>query len=140
MWLATAVVIKLASVLAGYTQCYSEELGLDKDWKIELAFDSLPHGHIAATGALPSYYRAEITYDTTAIRGALDSFAPDTDVDAVLRRIVIHELWHVMMWEISELATETNRYALRIEEQLVTRISRLPFWQDLCRSEDTWVR
>ncbi len=135
MWLVAAVVIELAAVLSAYTQCYSAELGLDKEWKIDLTFEPLPEGWVGATYAMPGYYRARIAFDTTAMRQALDSLPDGTDVDAAIRRVVLHELWHVMLWEISELAAKANPYAHRLEEQLATRIERLPLWQDLCREE-----
>lgn len=129
MWVA--MLLQLSSVLGALTQCYSEELGLDPVWEIEVKFDSLPNGWIAATSAMPAYYRATIYYDTTAMQEALDEFEGGTD--AAIRRVVLHELWHVMMWEFTELAELTNAYASRLEEQFVTRIERLPFWQDLCK-------
>lgn len=132
MWLLAAMLIELASALGAYTQCYAEELGLTDTWKIEVAFDSLPQDWIAATSALPGYYIAYITYDTTALREVFDGFEESTDIDAVIRRVVLHELWHVMTWELGELAVAANPYGRRIEEQLATRIERLPLWQDIC--------
>ena len=131
MRLVAAVLIELSASVSQYTQCYIEELGLDKNWQIDIVFEDLPDGWVAATGARPSYYRASVTYDTTSIRGALDRLGADDD--AVLRRLVVHELWHIITWELAEMATHANPYATRIEEQLATRIERMPFWQRLCR-------
>ena len=135
MWLVAAVLIELAVALGAYTECYSAELGLNNDWEISLTFDSLPKGWVAATRAMPGYYRAQIAFDTTSLRESLDMVEPG-ERDAVLRQVVLHELWHVMVWEIGELAGKANPlYAHRLEEQLLTRIERLPFWQTLCQEE-----
>ena len=116
--------LSLADTLTDYTTCYAEQMGLGK-WEISVAFAPLDDTE-AATWADPNYYLAEITYDTAAFERRTDRY---------VRWIVAHELAHIELWELGELAAKHNpEWGLRLEEQAASRIARWAALRGVCGS------
>ena len=114
--------------LERYTSCYATEMQLLPTWAISVDFHAIEiDGRVFSGGTVvqPNYYQARISFDTTQI---------DFGNDAGLRTLVVHELMHVWLWELTELATSTHQpLAQRWNEQATTLISRWPVWQELCK-------
>lgn len=105
--------------LAQLTYCYSATLRISPPWEININFDTtrIENGWVAATQASVDYHSAIISFDTLLIQ----RLAPPQ-----VRRVVVHELWHVVLWELGLLAEETDHvYATRVQEQLVEHASRV---------------
>jgi len=113
----------LADTLTAYTRCYAEAMNL-QNWEIEISFERVDEdGSEAGTFADPQYFMAEISYDTTAFERRDDEY---------LRWVVVHELFHVWIWQLAEIAqnpelsggTEQTTYALLLEERLGSQFAR----------------
>ena len=97
------------------------------DWEIVLQFDTLRTGVNAKTVANPTYLTAKITVDLATLQ----------DMGHWLRdEIVVHELAHIMSWELVEMMmwvghdnVTVRPLLVRANEQLVTRIARMYIWR-----------
>ena len=120
----------IKQTLLEYTACYAEVMGITPRWEVDVEFEydlavDEDDRWAAATDAEPDYLTVTITYNLAYLKDASDQ---------ELRETVIHELVHVGLWELLELIPEeAEELSHRREEQLTTEVSRLPFWQDLCR-------
>ena len=124
-----------------YTLCYAEQMQMlhpenPYGWILSVEFKNLEgpqewlevpveeEDWVGESDANVMYWTATITYDPTSL---------STKPDWYLRQTAVHELWHVIMWELAELAEKYNEaWAYQLEEQLNTRIERWPFWLDMC--------
>jgi hypothetical protein len=120
----------IKQTLLEYTACYAEVMGITPRWEVDVEFEydlavDEDDRWAAATDAEPDYLTVTITYNLAYLKDASDQ---------ELRETVIHELVLVGLWELLELIPEeAEELSHRREEQLTTEVSRLPFWQDLCR-------
>jgi hypothetical protein len=95
--------------------CYAGELEVTPPWQIDIKFSVI--GDYAETAADSDYHEAEIYYDMSLINELSDK---------EIRETVIHELWHLVLWELGLMAEETNYdYALTVQEQQATHAARL---------------
>ncbi len=98
--------------------CYYDAMVMTP-WRITVEFWSLDDDILAQTGANPPYWNATIRYDLEAL-----SEEDPSDV----RGTVIHELFHVLSWElglVAESAANTRvefDHALDLQEDLATRV------------------
>ena len=112
----------LADTVLVYKQCYQYHMGLQR-WEITLNLGDFEYE--GATEADPSYLTAEIDIDTTELRYHRDLY---------IRRLVVHELVHVLLWELTEPLWEADTVkAERNEERLATEIERWEVWPFLCQ-------
>ena len=105
----------MITMLLFLTQCYSSAMHLDR-WDFDVSFVANTDAY-AATLADTIYQIAEIEYDTLNLQGKNEVF---------LRRTVIHELLHVLLWDLAEEGD------LDTEEQTISSIDRWPLWQRMC--------
>ena len=116
--------LSIVNVVTDYTTCYSDVLGLD-EWVIEIEFIKIEEEDVVAhTEVWADYLVATIVYDPDKLK---------IESDSSLRQIVVHELGHVWTWELGLLAEEANEsWALRLQEQMLTRMERWSTWQKVC--------
>ena len=117
----------VAKRMEHYTRCYADEMQMGH-WIIATDFAGIDsadtEGWVGESDANVLYYTATIKYDTLNLADKPDWY---------LRQTAVHELWHVVLWELAELAEGYHEeWAYQIEEQLNTRIERWPLWQRLC--------
>jgi len=107
------------------TACLSAVMGVVPTYSIKLTFEDLPPRHLAETGVDLDYFQAEIAFDTL-------------EIDKMpLRPIIVHELGHILLWELGVLAeAQDEPRALRLQEQLLTLIQRWYMWNAVCRRAD----
>lgn len=113
-----------------YLQCYARVMGFSDPWTFAITFhDTLPTNPdsvwwAAATEVDLDYYHVEMEF-------WLPFIAQRGDVDR--RRLVVHELAHVWIWELGELAEVADyQRAQRPQEQLATRIEHWLPWLATC--------
>jgi len=59
----------------------------------------------------------------------------EEEPDHRVRWIVVHELAHIWLWPLGELAEEYHEeWGVRLQEQAATRIANLAVWQTVCRT------
>lgn len=113
---------ELMLLLRVLTACYAGEMNVPH--AVEVKFRNLHDDWLAVTEVDADYLRATIVYDLSLM---------STIADSTVRKTVVHELMHVMTWELVELAEAlAEDLAWRLDEQLATRIERMDIWQDLC--------
>ena len=124
IWLLLLLQATLPGTLTSYTRCYAEEMSLQR-WEIAIEFVEDTVDVVAGTDADPTYLRAIVYYNLPKLVA--------TD-DSLLRRYVVHELFHIRSWELGLLAEETDYdTAAKYQEQLAEWVERLPYWQEVCR-------
>ena len=123
----------VAEKMTYYTTCYAEEMQMlhpanPEGWILTVVNGEIPdstgrawHGEAEAD---VKYRTATITYDTLNLAKHPDWY---------LRQTAVHELWHIILWELAELAEAYHfDWAYQEEEKLNTKIERWPFWLEMC--------
>jgi hypothetical protein len=107
--------------------CYASLMDISPRWEVSVEVLSAPEDDAyAGVVAEPDYHRATIYLDPRFFKKPPE----------VQRRDIVHELFHILEWELGELAEQTNeRWALRLQERLATHVERWPFWLDYCQEE-----
>jgi len=115
------LVFQLATTMTAYTECYAEVMQLP--FSVMVEFEDMGED-LAQT-------EVEVDYLTASIKYSLEALAEEPD--AALRRTVVHELIHVLTWELGLLADEVDLvHSLTLFEQIATRVERWPFWLKVC--------
>lgn len=113
---------ELMLLLRTLTACYAGAMGVP--YGVEVDFEGVETGYQAQTSVDVEYLTAYISYD-------LEELAEESD--STLRLVVVHEVTHVLTWELGLLADEADVDAsLQLFEQLATRVERWPMWQEMC--------
>ena len=95
--------------------CYYDAMVMPP-WRVEVEFWDLDGDILAQTGANPYYFNAVIRYD-------LELLAAEDSAD--VRGTVIHELFHILSWELGLYAeAEDYQVALGLQEKLASRIEQ----------------
>jgi hypothetical protein len=125
-WITLIVQMLLGGQLEAWTVCYTDALQLDR-WDIEIVLHEQDTvDFTAATEVDLDYYEATIEYN-------LPRLAAEDEV--YLRRTVVHELLHIHTWELGLMAEDVDYdKALSLQEQLGTRLDRLPIWLTVCQT------
>ncbi len=102
--------------------CYAELLDVTPRWEIKAVLEPSDKNY-AWVIAEPDYLRATIFFSPMFFG------LPDV----TQRQGIVHELVHILEWELGELAERTNMtWGLRLQEQLATTIERWDIWEGVC--------
>lgn len=125
-WIALFAQLALGAQLEAWTTCYAHVLQVNR-WDITVVlYDQDTVDFEAQT------MDADLDYETVTIEYNLPALAAEGEV--YLRRTVVHELLHIHTWELGLMAEEVDYdAALSLQEQLGTRLDRLPIWLSVCK-------
>jgi len=107
-----------------YLGIYSKMMGIE-GWNILVCFKKLGVDITATCEAEIEYYRATITFDSLKL---------EEQSDNTIRKTVIHELLHCLVWQLAEVAQhlapdEHKEFIQKFEESTVTNLERMPIWE-----------
>ena len=109
-------------LLRTLTACYASVMNVH--YTVAVEFEDLEGSIVATAEAHPAYLTSTITYDVERLM---------TETESFIRETVVHELTHIMTWELAELAEQASKgLAWRLWEQYVTRVERWHMWQGVC--------
>jgi hypothetical protein len=109
--------------ILSYLQIYAALIGIE-EWTIVAGFKKLGVDELGQCEAEVEYKRAVITFDSVRL-------AEHSDIK--LRKTVIHELLHCLVWRLAEVAQhlapeEHKEFIQKFEEEVVTNLERMPIW------------
>lgn len=110
----------------GYMRCYADWMGLIPRWQINVLFQPPEDTTAVATTLAQSQYLMAL------IRINEKIFQPYSD--HARRQTLVHELWHIPLWELGRLAIQGDSIVgSYLIEQVVSEISHQPIWQRICQ-------
>ena len=115
---------ELMQVLHMLTMCYASVMGVP--YNVTVEFEDLEEDLVAWADVDPDYLTSTITYDPEDMA---------TYPDSVRRQTVVHELVHVLTWELVEVAEASDEeLAWRLWEQFATRVEHWYMWPGVCNA------
>jgi len=84
--------VEIQARILNYLESYSEVIGIE-DWGITVGFKKLGSEILAECEAEVEYRRALITFDSVKL---------EEEKEVKVKRTVIHELLHCLVWRLAE--------------------------------------
>lgn len=109
--------------IISYIEIYSKMIGIG-GWDIVVGFKKLGVDELGQCEAEVEYYRTVVTFDSVKL---------EEKDDTKIRKTVIHELLHCLVWQLAEVAThlapnEHKEFIQSFEERVTTDLERMPVW------------
>ena len=119
--------IPMIEMLEGTVACFADAMALPVIWRLNIEYltPDAAREEYAFTTADPIHRAETLTFYTTYMFTSLTT--------AQLRETVIHELSHVWLWELAEIAQRVERrHGLMVEEHTISSMERWPLWANVC--------